>query len=61
MSPFPVPLLLGEAEPMLALQPLLSRVYAKGRYHLAIAYGPPPVPPLSEADATWAAEQLAIP
>lgn len=38
----PVPLLPGEPEPILALQPLLNYVYAKGRYQLAIDYGKPP-------------------
>ncbi|ASC69561.1 hypothetical protein XM38_004880 [Halomicronema hongdechloris C2206] len=56
---FPVPLLPGEKEPILALQPLLNRVYEKGRYHLAIDYGQPPVPPLSKQNEQWMAELLA--
>jgi len=43
----PIPLLPGEPEPLLHLQPLLERVYEKGRYHLAIEYQRPPQPPLS--------------
>ncbi len=51
LPPVPIPLLLGEAEPILELQPLLNRVYEKGRYHLAIDYTQPP---LYEEDAQWA-------
>lgn len=58
IPPFPVPLLPGEEEPILELQPLLNRVYEKGRYHLAIDYGQPPVPPLGEDDAQWAIDQI---
>jgi hypothetical protein len=58
IPPFPVPLLLGEAAPILALQPLLNRVYEKGRYHLAIDYSQPPVPPLGEEDAKWATDHI---
>ncbi len=49
----PIPLMLGEAEPILDLQPLLNRVYEKGRYHLAIDYNQPPQPRLSELDNQW--------
>jgi hypothetical protein len=38
---FPVPLMPGEEAPILELQPLLNRVYKKGRYHLAISYDCP--------------------
>jgi hypothetical protein len=58
IPPFPVPLLPGEEEPILELQPLLNRVYEKGRYHLAIDYGQPPVPPLSEPDQSWSVKLL---
>jgi hypothetical protein len=44
----------GEAEPILNLQPLVDRVYEKGRYYLAIDYTKPPQPPLSEDDRQWA-------
>jgi hypothetical protein len=50
LPPFPVPLMPGEDAPILALQPLLNRVYGKGRYHLAIDYGQPAVPPLKPDD-----------
>ncbi|MBE9078526.1 DUF4058 family protein [Romeria aff. gracilis LEGE 07310] len=48
IPPIPVPLMPGEAEPVLNLQPLLNRVYEKGRYHLAIDYGQPALPPLTQ-------------
>ncbi|OUL28703.1 hypothetical protein BV372_24480 [Nostoc sp. T09] len=54
IPPFPIPLMTGEAEPILNLQPLLDRVYEKGRYYLAIDYTKPPQPPLSEDDRQWA-------
>lgn len=50
----PVPLLSGEAEPVLDLQKLLNYVYERGRYHLTIDYTKPPSPPLSGKDAAWA-------
>jgi hypothetical protein len=50
----PIPLMLGEVEPILELQPLLDRVYEKGRYYLAIDYSQPPQPPLSGEDTRWA-------
>lgn len=56
IPPFPVPLMPGEEAPILELQPLLNRVYEKGRYHLAIDYGQPAVPPLEEEDEQWAAK-----
>ncbi|MBD1856989.1 MULTISPECIES: DUF4058 family protein [Leptolyngbya] len=49
----PIPLVPGEAEPMLDLQSLLHRVYDKGRYQLAIDYTRPLQPKLSEADGQW--------
>jgi len=61
IPPFPVPLLPGEEEPILDLQPLLHRIYEKGRYHLAIDYQQPLVPALSEADQNWVAALLESP
>jgi hypothetical protein len=58
IPPFPVPLMPGEEAPILALQPLLNRVYEKGRYHLAIDYGRQAVPPLQEEDRLWATDQI---
>lgn len=54
IPPVTIPLIPGEPEPILDLQPLLNRVYEKGRYYLAIDYTQPPQPPLFEADTQWA-------
>lgn len=54
IPPVLIPLMPGEAEPILDLQPLFDRVYQKGRYHLAIDYSQPPQPPLSEEYRQWA-------
>jgi hypothetical protein len=51
----PVPLLPGEPEPVVDLQPVLRRVYDEGGYGYRI-YTTPPEPPLSGEDASWAAE-----
>lgn len=61
IPPFPVPLLPGEEEPILDLQPLLRRIHEKGRYHLAIDYRQPLIPALSEADQNWVAMLLESP
>jgi hypothetical protein len=58
IPPVPIPLMPGDEEPALALQPLLDRVYEKGRYHLAIDYRQPPVPPLSKESLAWVAEKI---
>jgi hypothetical protein len=58
IPPVPIPLIANEPEPLLDLQPLLQRVYQKGRYYLAIDYRDPPIPPLEDSDADWVAEQL---
>ncbi|WP_035988095.1 DUF4058 family protein [Leptolyngbya sp. KIOST-1] len=60
IPPIPIPLIVQEPEPMLALQPLLQYVYDKGRYAMAIDYSQPPVPPLAPADSDWVTEQLQI-
>jgi hypothetical protein len=49
----PIPIVPGEAEPMLNLQALLHRVYDKGRYQLAIDYTRQLQPKLSESDCQW--------
>ncbi len=56
---FWIPLISGEAEPVLDLQSILGQVYQRGRYHLVVDYSQPAKPPLSEADAAWAAALLA--
>lgn len=51
---FPLPLQLEDTEPLVDLQALLSGVYERARYNLAIDYSQEPVPPLKEEDAVWA-------
>lgn len=55
---FLIPLMPGEAEPILDLQRLIEEVYERGRYHLAIDYTQPLQLPLSEADSAWVATLL---
>ena len=49
----PIPLRSREPEPLLEIQPLLHHVYDKARFELAIAYGQPPSPKLSNEDWQW--------
>ncbi len=58
IPPVPIPLLPGDLEPPLELQPLLQRVYAKGRYHLAIDYTQPIQPKLNDDDQAWVSALL---
>jgi hypothetical protein len=53
----PVPCRIGESELPLPLQPIIDRIYDEGGYDF-IDYTVPPRPPLSDADAAWAAELL---
>ncbi len=55
----PVPLRNGEPEPILALNQILHDLYDRAGYDLAVDYRQPPVPPLADADADWAASLLA--
>jgi hypothetical protein len=50
----PIPLRPGEPEPLLDLKPILDRAYDEAGYEDRI-YRTPPDPPLSPADAEWAA------
>jgi len=61
IPPIPIPLRPSEAEPTLELNAVLHGVYERARYDLRIDYSRPPVPPLSESDARWAAEVVASP
>ena len=54
----PIPLMPGEAEPMLDLKTLLDHIYAKGRYHLVIDYTHILEPALSQSDRAWVEELL---
>ena len=39
-------------------QAIVEQAYRKGRYHSSIDYQEPPEPPLTGADAAWAAKLL---
>ena len=51
---FPVPLQLGDTEPVIDLHDLLNRIYDRARYDLKIDYSASPTPRLSDTDAVWA-------
>jgi len=51
---FPLPLLPGDAEPLVELKPILHDVYGRAAYDLRLDYSRAPVPPLREEDAAWA-------
>jgi hypothetical protein len=53
----PIPLRETDGDVMLALQPLIERVYVAGG-HDDIDYSKPPEPPLQREDAAWADELL---
>jgi hypothetical protein len=55
---FSLPLQVGDVEPPVYLGAVLREVYDESGYALRIDYGQPPVPPLSEEDAKWAADIL---
>ena len=52
---FPIPLKPSEEEPILPLNRILHTLYDQGAYDLVIDYRETAVPPLSDADAAWAA------
>ena len=51
---FPLPLPIGDTEPMIDLQTLLNDLYDRAGFDLEIDYQLPPTPKLSTADADWA-------
>ena len=56
----PVPLRQPDADVPLDVQSALDTIYDEANYPLTLDYSqPPPEPPLSEADAAWAAECVA--
>ena len=57
---FPLPLQPGEPEPLLPLNRILHELYGRARFDLRIDYTQPPVPPLADEYAAWAAELMAI-
>ena len=56
----PVPLRPGEPEPTLDLQAIVHRIYDAAGYQMFL-YQSDPEPPLSVADAAWAAQILQAP
>ena len=54
-----VPLRAGDNDAVLDLQRALAELYVENRYAVQLDYDRPPVPPLSPADAAWAAERVA--
>ena len=53
-----LPLLPGDEEPPVDLGAIFHALYSRARYDLSLDYGQPPVPPLREEDAAWAAQQI---
>lgn len=56
----PVPLAHPDADVPLVLQSMIDAVYARSRYGRRLDYSKPLTPPLSEADAAWLTQQLAV-
>jgi hypothetical protein len=57
---FPLPLLPGDQEPLVDLGALIHEVYDRARYKLVIDYRQPPTPALTQEDAAWVREYLAV-
>jgi len=55
---FPLPLRAGDTEPPVQLGKILQDIYDEGGYDMRLNYSEPPEPPLSDAEAQWAAEIL---
>lgn len=51
---FPVPLQLGEEEPIMPLNDILHALYTRARYDLGIDYDRAPTPPLRSDQSAWA-------
>ncbi len=56
----PVPLLPGEAEPVLPLNQILHQLYDRAGYDLAVDYRKSPGPPLSDEAARWVNSIVAV-
>ncbi len=56
---FPLPLLAGDEEPPVELGEIYHALYERARFDLRLDYAKPPVPPLTEEDAAWAAGLIA--
>jgi hypothetical protein len=59
IPPLPVPLVVGDEEPVVPLNDVLHALYERARFDLRLHYDRPPEPPLGEADAAWARELAA--
>ncbi len=55
---FPLPLRAEDAGAIVNLKTLLDDIYDQSGYDLVIDYSTDPVPPLTDADAMWMADQL---
>ena len=55
---FPLPLKIGDEEPVIDLKLLLDQVYDRAGYEVVIDYAQPPTPPLAETDRVWVEEWL---
>ena len=55
---FPLPLKLGDTEPLIDLQLLLNNVYDQASYDLLIDYAQEPMPPLLEEEQVWVKKLL---
>lgn len=53
IPPIPIPLQLGEVEPVVDLGELLGEVYGRSGYDTFIDYHQDPLPPLSEQSLAW--------
>ncbi|MGB7415605.1 MAG: DUF4058 family protein [Thermosynechococcaceae cyanobacterium] len=53
IPPFPLPLKLGDLEPLVNLQDILQDIYDRAGFDLAVDYSQPPAVPLTEVDMTW--------
>ncbi len=57
----PLPLLPQDKERLIPLNDILHQTYTRARFDLQIDYSEPAVPPLTEAQAAWAADYLPKP
>ncbi|MBI3240918.1 MAG: DUF4058 family protein [Chloroflexi bacterium] len=55
---FSLPLLPGDAEPLVELGRVLHELYDRASFDLRLDYAQPPVPPLTETDIAWADELI---
>jgi hypothetical protein len=58
LPPIPVPLLKGDPDLTLDLQPLIDNIYALGRYGEQLDYAKSLTPALADGDAVWVREIL---